>query len=130
MKTAVRWFRSGAAREGWASAPITENGFIRIVSHPSYPNMRLTPALACESLERFKQGFPKAYRFWPDEVTLTDGTLFDLTRLTGAQRTIDIYLAGLAFRKNGRMATLERSLVWQAVRGAEAGLIERIPLSQ
>jgi len=47
-EAAVRWFRSGAAREGWASAPITENGFVRIASHPSYPNMRLTPALASE----------------------------------------------------------------------------------
>lgn len=61
-------------------------------------------------------------------MTLTDRALFDLTRLTGARQAIDIYLAGLAFRKNGRMATLERSLVWQAVGGAEAGLIERIPM--
>jgi len=25
-------------RHGWASCPITENGVIRIMSHPAYPN--------------------------------------------------------------------------------------------
>jgi len=101
-----------------------------MASHLSYPNIRLTPALACEALDRFKRGFPKAYQFWPDEVTLSDGALFDLTQLTGAQQVTDVYLAGLAFRNNGRMATLERNLAWQAVRGAQPGLIERIPVAQ
>ena len=128
-EAAARWFRSVGAREGWATAPITENGFIRIVSHPSYPNIRLTPARAAESIERLRRAFPKTYRFWPDEVTLTDRKLFDLGVLTGPQQTTDAYLAGLAFRKNGRIATLDRNLVWQAVRGAEAGLIEHIPAS-
>ena len=50
--------------------------------------MRLTPALAvAHLLERFKAAFPKVYRFWPDEVGLTDRSLFDLTVLTGPQRT-------------------------------------------
>lgn len=124
----VRWFHSVATRKGWATAPITENGFIRIVSHPSYPNLRVTPEMAAQSLDRFKTAFPKAHRFWPDKVTLTDGALFDLTVLTGSQQITDVYLAGLAFRHKGRLATLERGIAWKAVRGAEAGLIENIPV--
>ena len=42
---AVEWFRNVAATGGWASCAITENGFIRVVSSMSYPNLRLTPAL-------------------------------------------------------------------------------------
>ncbi len=122
----ARWFHAGPSLRGWATAPITENGFVRVVSHPSYPNMRLTPALASQSLERFKAAFPKDYRFWPDEVSLTDRSLFDLTVLTGPQQTTDVYLAGLAFRNQGRLATIERSILWRAVRGADAALLERI----
>jgi len=122
----ARWFHSIPAREGWATAPVTENGFIRVVSHPSYPNMHLTPALASQALERFRVAFPRSYRFWTDDITLTDPALFNLKVLTGSQQTTGAYLAGLAFRNKGRLATLERSIPWQAVRGAQAGLVERI----
>lgn len=125
-RAAVRWFSSGAARDGWATSPITENGFIRIVSHPSYPNLRLSPALASESLERFRKAFPRSYRFWPDDIMLTDGSRFDLRVLTGAQQMTDVYLAGLAFRNKGRLATFEKSVAWRAVLGADAGVVERI----
>jgi hypothetical protein len=123
---AVRWFRGVAVVEGWATCPITENGFIRIVSHISYPNLRLTPALAAESLARFKASFPAVHRFWADEISLTDVALFDLTGLTGSRQATDAYLAGLAFRKGGRLATLDGGIPWRAVRGAEPALVERV----
>ena len=31
------WFAGNSAR-GWRTCPITENGFLRILSHPGYPN--------------------------------------------------------------------------------------------
>ncbi len=34
---ATEWFTSHA-RTGWASCPITQNGCVRIMSHPGYPN--------------------------------------------------------------------------------------------
>src|SRR5277367_4766400 len=80
---AVTWFRTVAAAEGWATCPLSENGLIRVVSHLSYPNLRLSPALAAESLKLFKAGFSGIHHFWPDEVSLTDPTLFDLSILTG-----------------------------------------------
>lgn len=40
---AVDWFaRHGAA--GWASCPITQNGCVRIMSHPGYPNALPPPS--------------------------------------------------------------------------------------
>jgi toxin-antitoxin system PIN domain toxin len=124
---AVRWFRTTAVAEGWATSPITENGFIRVISQVGYPNGRLTPALAAHSLARFKAGFPEAHRFWPDEISVTEAALFDLSVLTGSKQTTDTYLAGLAYRKGGRLATLDGGVAWRAVRGADAGLIETIP---
>jgi len=125
-RAAVEWFRSVAAVEGWATCPVTENGLIRVVSHVSYPNLRLTPALAAASLARFKAGFSGVCRFWADEISLTDQSLFDLGVLTGSRQTTNAYLAGLAFRKAGRLATLDGGIPWRAVRGADAGLVERI----
>ena len=34
---ATHWFETHA-RRGWASCPITQNGCVRIMSHPGYPN--------------------------------------------------------------------------------------------
>lgn len=123
---AVTWFRTVAAVHGWATCPITENGFIRTVSHVSYPNLRLTPSMAADSLARFKAGFPETCRFWPDQISLSDPAIFDLTRLTGSRQTTDAYLAGLAFKNGGLLATLDNSIPWNAVRGAHADLIEKI----
>ncbi len=123
---ALTWFRAVAAVEGWATCPLTENGLIRVVSHLNYPNLRLSPAYAAESLAMFKAGFPKIHQFWPDSISLTDSALFDLAVLTGSRQTTDTYLAGLAFRNGGRLATLDGGIQWRAVRGADAGLIERI----
>ena len=123
---ALAWFRTVAAKEGWATCPLTENGLIRVVSHLSYPNLRLSPAQAAESLALFKAGFPAVHRFWPDAISLTDSAIFDLAVLTGSRQTTDAYLAGLAFRNGGRLATLNGGIPWRAVRGADARLVERI----
>jgi len=34
---ALRWFAARAG-DGWASCPITQNGCVRIMAHPNYPN--------------------------------------------------------------------------------------------
>jgi toxin-antitoxin system PIN domain toxin len=124
----VRWFRGTAAKEGWATCPITENGFIRIVSHLNYANFRLTPAMAADSLARLKTSFTGIHRFWTDEISLTDRELFDLPQLTGSRQTTDAYLAGLAFCKGARLSSLDSGIAWKAVRGADSGLIEKIVL--
>ncbi len=51
---AMTWFRAVAVSEGWATCPLTENGLIRVVSHLSYPNLRLSTAHAAESLPRLE----------------------------------------------------------------------------
>jgi len=120
------WFRSVAALEGWATWPITENGFIRIVSNVSYPNLRLTPAAAAASLAQFKSGLAGIHHFWMDEISMTDTAIFDLSLLTGSRQTTDAYLAALAFRKKGRLATLDGRVAWRSVRGAGPETIEKI----
>jgi hypothetical protein len=82
--------------------------------------------MAAASLARLRSGFSGIHRFWADDASLTDSGTFDLAVLTGSRKTTDTYLAGLAFRKGGRFATLDGSIPWRAIRGADEGLIERI----
>ncbi len=125
-RAAAEWFHTVAVKSGWATTPLTENGFIRIISQPTYPNLRITPAAAAQNLNQFRSAFAGVHRFWPDEISLTDSDLFDLSRLTGARQITDAYLAGLAFRKKGRLTTLDQGVPWQSVRGATAALIDII----
>ena len=125
----VAWFRGFALVEGWATCPITENGLVRIVSQVSYPNLRVTTAMAAQSLARLKSNFADSYRFWASEVSIADDRVFDLNVLTGPRQTTDAYLAGLAFRKGGRLATFDKAIPWRAVRGAGEELVERIPVA-
>jgi predicted nucleic acid-binding protein len=39
-------------QRGWATCPITENGFVRIISHPSYPNGPGSTDAACTILKQ------------------------------------------------------------------------------
>ena len=77
-------------------------------------------------LGRFKSNFAGIHRFWPDEISMTDGSLFDLSVLTGSRQITDAYLAGLAHRKGGRLVTLDANVAWRAVVGGKPELVERI----
>ena len=120
------WFRREAVAAGWATCPQTENAFIRVVTNAAYPNFRVTPAMAARNLGGLKSAFPGAWRFWPDDISLNDAGLFDLSPLIGSKQITDAYLAGLAHRNSGRFATIDAAIPWTAVRGATASLIERI----
>ena len=58
---------------GWATCPITENGVIRIMSHPAYPNHQPTVQIA----ERLAEGCnDSTHQFWTEEISLlSDGVI-------------------------------------------------------
>ena len=111
---AMNWF-SRHAREGWASCPITQNGCVRIMSNPSYPNALPIPAVmkhladACED---------KVHEFWSDEVSLLDPEVVDSTRIHGPKQITDIYLLALAVEHEGRIVTFDTGVSLAAVRKA------------
>ena len=72
--------------------PITENGFIRILSNPSYPGLSGSVSLATVLLGKLTRH--KGHDFWPDEYSIVDGTV-DLKRLVGHKQITDLYLLGL-----------------------------------
>jgi uncharacterized protein len=112
---ARQWWGAHKAA-GWASCPITENGFLRIVTLGAYLNRFALPdALA---VLRAAIALP-GHSFWPEDVSLLDAAVFDHTRLLGPRQITDVYLLALAVRHGGRVVTLDGGITVGAVRGAE-----------
>ncbi len=110
---ARRWFRDNV-RHGWATCPITQNGCLRIMSQPAYPNSVPAPLVA----ERLRNATGAAHhRFWPDEVSLLDGA--DWRRIIGHRQITDVYLLALAVRRRGRFVTFDTRISPDAVPGAD-----------
>ncbi|MBM4088527.1 MAG: VapC toxin family PIN domain ribonuclease [Planctomycetes bacterium] len=101
------WF-AGVGAASWATCPITENGLIRVLSNPAYPTVFATPVDVTQRLRIFCS--QPGHAFWSDVVSLTDSTLFDISRLRGHQQITDLYLAGLAARQGGRLATFDEHI--------------------
>jgi hypothetical protein len=115
-----------AARSGqsWASCPLTENGFVRVISQPSYRGSATSPSKAIDLLRRMKENDRWPHMFWPDDISLTDSGAVNVERLVSARQVTDVYLASLAHRKKARFVTFDAAIPWQAVTGATESLIE------
>ena len=113
---ALRWWEADR-QAGWATCPLTQNGFTRISSQPGYLGQRPL-GVAIEQLTR-SVALPD-HQFWPDDISITDDQLFDHAFILGPNQITDVYLLGLAVKNDGRLVTFDRGLPLKAVRGAEA----------
>ena len=113
---AIGWFAKHA-REGWASCPITQNGCIRIMSNPVYPNPLPVQAVIERLAEACRQDI---HEFWPDDVSLLDSEVVDSTRIHGPRPLSEVYLLALAVRHGARLVTLDAGISLAAVRNATA----------
>ena len=109
---AHRWFATHGAR-AWATCPLTENGFVRIASHPSYPNGLGTVGASLAMLRQFCDH--DGHEFWPESVSLRN-VLTRNTVLTH-KHIPDAYLLALAVEYNGKLATLDQRIPASAVEG-------------
>lgn len=116
---AHEWFgRIGA--KGFATCPITENGLLRVVGHPKYPNSPGAPGVVAESLAAIRR--MPGHRFWADKISLADEQCVDASRLSGHSQVTDTYLLALAVAHGGRLASMDRRLVVDAVVGGGGAL--------
>ena len=109
------WF-ADHRRSGWATCPLTENGFLRTASRLA----RARDPIALATLEQALRTFTASgdHQFWRDELTLLDEDAFDLTTVHGHQQLTDVYLLGLAVKHKGALATFDRAVPVEAVKGA------------
>lgn len=104
---AVKWFRRHRAK-GWVTCPITQAGFVRIVSNPAFSRDAVQPREAIQVLAANTAA--KDHAFWPDELPVAETVAFSGVRLMGHQQVADAYLLGLAIRKGGVLATLDQGI--------------------
>ena len=112
------WF--GSRETSWATCPVTENGTIRVISHPRYPNSTGTASAAAELVSGLCE-LP-GHVFWPDAVSLLDPEVCDVGHLTTSGQVTDSYLLALAVANSGSLATFDKRLVTSAIRGADDAL--------
>jgi toxin-antitoxin system PIN domain toxin len=114
-ETAIRWFHAHGD-SGWASCPITQNGCVRVMSQPGYPERM--PVV--NVVERLRQATAhRAHEFWPDDASLLDTRMIDATRVHGPNQLTDAYLLALAVAHGGRLVTLDQGIPMAAARGAQ-----------
>jgi uncharacterized protein len=113
------WFTDRMGK-GWASCPITENGFVRIVSQPNYPH----PVAIAEAVATLAALMRETdHVFWADSVSLADRNHFDPERLLSPRQITDSYLLALAAANGGILATLDRRLIVDATPAAKDHLL-------
>jgi len=111
---ATSWFGSNA-QSGWASCPITQNGCVRVMSHPGYPNALPVRAV----IERLTQATSSSlHEFWAADISLLDPGLVDSARILRPRQLTDIDLLALAVRRKGCLVTFDASVPLDAVKGA------------
>jgi toxin-antitoxin system PIN domain toxin len=113
---AHEWFADDG-RHGWATCPLTENGFVRVVSNPRYQPDAAPPSAAIDRLRTFCAS--GRHHFWTDQVSLRDPALFAPSGMRGHRQLTDVYLLGLARKMGGRLATFDRAIALAAVKGAK-----------
>ncbi len=112
---AARTWLSANIDHGWSSCAITQNGLVRVITQPRYPN-RLTPAAAIEKLERACSSPHHTFR--DCDLSLTSSATFQRHRILGPNQVTDAYLLGLAVRHGDRLVTLDRRITIDSVNGA------------
>lgn len=91
----------------WASCPITQNGCLRIVSLPKYPN-RFDITVIQSQLTKATQHH--SHVFLPDDISLTQSNLVDWRKVQGHNQLTDIYLLALAQKHQAKFVTLDNRL--------------------
>ena len=104
---AHRWFHGRGAGH-WATTPLTQLGFVRIVSNPAFSRDALSPrdavALLSDNLSH------AAHDFWPANLGVPAAMHGMETGLRGHQQFTDAYLLALASRHKGVLATFDRGV--------------------
>jgi hypothetical protein len=116
---AHHWF-AGLGTDRWATCPITENAVVRIMSGSGYPN---SPGSVLVVARLLQQVIALPGRdFWPDDFSLWQSSDVNLNRILAPSQVTDTYLLALARAHEGKLASLDRRIIPDPVRGGSAAL--------
>lgn len=113
-ESARLWLRDNI-RHGWATCPITQNGCLRIMAHPTYPNS-LAASLVARRLHEATA--TSHHQFWPDQTSLLHPGVVDWNQVIGSKQITDVYLLALAVERQGRFVTFDVRIPPSVIPGA------------
>lgn len=108
---AQRWFDS-LVDEEWGICPLTEAGYVRIVSNPASGPIIRTFAQAAAILKDLAQR--PGYWYWPMTQSWATLTVSFADRIFGHQQVTDAYLLGLAIKEGGVLVTFDKGIRYLA----------------
>ena len=104
---AVDWF-SHRAPAAWATAPVTQAGFIRVSSNRKVLPDARSPREAAAVL-RAITGLA-GHELWSDDLDLARAPEVRFERLTGYRQVTDAHLLALAVRHAGQLVTFDAAV--------------------
>lgn len=114
---ATAWM-SSIRNEAWSTCPITEMGFLRIVTSPSFSPLAPRWKEAAETLHTETHKNPM-HLFWPDSLPLLKIDQQFGSRIQGHNQITDAYLLALAMHHQGRMVTFDYRMASLAPKGSQ-----------
>jgi toxin-antitoxin system PIN domain toxin len=108
---AQEWF-GASGRDNWGICPLTELGFVRITTSPSYYPRPRSLEEATGVLEELANR--PGYRYWPLTDNWTTLTAGSAARISGRQQVTDAYLLGLAIKEGGVLVTFDKGIKYMA----------------
>ncbi|MGV9009010.1 TA system VapC family ribonuclease toxin [Brevundimonas sp.] len=115
------WFDT-VGKTAWATCPIVQNGFLRIVGASRYSSVTTPLPVLVDNLSEFTRR--PGHHFWAEDFSLLTDVVIRREGLTNAAQLTDTYLLGLAVRNGGRLATMDRRLSTRAVVGGDQALVQ------
>ena len=114
------WFADNRTH-GWATCPLTENGFVRVLANPAYWHRD-------DSIGRTRIQAANVLRQWTPFILARCRLASQRDHVRpggrrGHRQLTDVYLLGLATQQAGRLVTFDRTIPIAAVVGADASVL-------
>ncbi len=106
-EAAHAWF-SGRLHAQWATCPLTQLGFVRLVTNPAFSRDALSPADAVTLLAQNVK--LENHEFWSESLQIPPVIRGLESRVQGYRQLTDAYLLALARHYKGVLATFDRGL--------------------
>lgn len=100
---------------GWASCPITQNGCVRIMSQPAYPDALPVGEVAIRLRDATLDA---SHQFWPADLNLLTDGVINWRGIFGHRQLTDAYLLALAVKNDGKFVSFDRRISIDTVSGA------------
>ena len=102
------WFKRRSS-EGWATCPLTQAAFVRIVSNPAFSPSAVSPGEATQALKK-SLAHPN-HEYWHADVSYLKAIEPFGNQIVGYKQVSDAYLLGLAIHRGGSLVTMDRGIL-------------------